>query len=335
MGFDEGEDELHVGLGDLDAATGWFAGVERVNQVFDECEGRTVAFDLGKGLLEESRAAGGIVHGRVFVEFPGLAVVAGGDGALLADGFVITGSAGEQCVALDAVAELNDALGDRVGLEGVAVEEVFVFAAQVGLHPVDRFVVVHAQHEIEGVARCVKERAVVVDDDGLQRADFAAVDDLFHPVVPVIPASVRAHIEDDAFPLDCGGHVVGFLERGAERLFRVDGFDAVVRGEDDDLRAVLRLRGHADDVRPFLFDEFLVVGVMFLFRDAVGLAEFFHHVLTEIGTRDNLRARAGRVTGRVRVRQVDGCVTDNFVINKRPHAGAANECGAEGRHGNT
>ena len=56
MRLDEAEDQFGAGVGDADAASGGFFGVEGVDDVLDEPEGGTALGKVGEGASEGQRS---------------------------------------------------------------------------------------------------------------------------------------------------------------------------------------------------------------------------------------------------------------------------------------
>ena len=149
----------------------------------------------------------------------------------------------------------------------------------------------------------VEEVGRGVGDDRLELAELAGVDQLVGRVVPRVVAPQRAHVHHDVALLAGGDHGLRLGEGGGEGLLGEESARAVLRGVDEDLRAVLRLGHDADDVRALLLDHLLVVRVEVLGRDVVALTPLRQDVRAQVAARDQLDTLAGLVGGGVAHRQ--------------------------------
>ena len=100
-------------------------------------------------------------------------------------------------------------MADGILAQDIAVDD-FVAIGQMRLDPGDGGVGVEALEQIEGVTGAIEERAGLVDDEILQRADLAGVDDGLHLVVAGVEAAVGAHVERNVVLLTGFDHAVGF-----------------------------------------------------------------------------------------------------------------------------
>ena len=188
-------------------------------------------------------------------------------------------------IGCNPVGELYNAMADGVFAQDFVVDD-FVAVGQMRLDPSDGGVGVEALQEVEAMAGPVEEVAGLMDDQGLKRADLPAVDDGFHLVVARVEATIGTHIERDTVGLTDFDDAVGFGHGGRESFFGVDRAGPGVGGGDDDFGAVLGLRGDADDIGFFAFEQFAIVCVLSVRGDAVTGAHLGHHVGAQIGAGD-------------------------------------------------
>ena len=201
--------------------------------------------------------------------------------ALFADGLHFHSPTRIERVRNDPVGKLDDAVPDRVLAQDIPVD-YFVAIGQMRLHPSSGGVGVETLEQVKAVAGAVEERAGLVDDKGLQRADFSRINDGLHLVIAGVKAAIGAHVEHDVVVLAGFDHAVGFGQRGRERLFRVNRPGTRFGGRHDDLGPVLGLSGNADDVRGFAGEHFAVVGVLLVRGNAVALAHLFHYIDAQV-----------------------------------------------------
>ena len=160
--------------------------------------------------------------------------------------------------------------------------------------PDRRRVAQHHGHQVQRVRMVLDDVGATVHDPVEEIADCPIRNRGAELLVAVVVAAHGPPVESHVVRGDRLADAVGFRQRRAQPLLRIDSPDPVLRAEDDRRGAVYRRGGHAYDVRLFGLDHFAIIEVRI--RDAEPSLEALQAFLAAIWRRRRLPSP--RWTGR-------------------------------------
>ena len=142
-------------------------------------------------------------------------------------------------------------------------------------------------------------------------------------LVAVVVAAHGSPVEGHVVRRDRLADAVGFGQRRAQPLLRIDSPHPVLRAEDDRLGAVYRRGGHAHDVGLFGLDHFPIIEIRV--GDAEPLLEPLQALLAAIGDGDDFRLLDGLVGAEVAIGLVELAPWRELVLHQPAHAPGADD----------
>ena len=142
-------------------------------------------------------------------------------------------------------------------------------------------------------------------------------------LVAVVVTAHGSPVEGHVVRRDRLADAVGFGQRRAQPLLRIDSSHSVLRAEDDRLGTVYRRGGHAHDVGLFGLDHFPIIEIRV--GDAEPLLEPLQALLAAIGDGDDFRLLDGLVGAEVAIGLVELAPWRELVLHQPAHAPGADD----------